>query len=88
MLMTERKDFRALESQIREEFDPMLSVNEVRNIIGCSWRFVIGLVQDGRLTAVDITGRAVDRRDVDDNSHGLRIPPSSLRDYLDQNTIR
>jgi hypothetical protein len=87
-MLAERKNFTELEHEIRERFDPHLSVTEVRRIMGCSWRFVIRLIQDGRLEAIDITSKVVDRRYVDEDSHGLRIPPSSLRAYLDKNTIR
>lgn len=87
-MITERKNFTELEREIRESFETHLSIQECRRIMGCSWRFVIRLIQDGRLDAVDITGKVVDRRDVDEDSHGLRVPPSSLRDYLHKNTIR
>lgn len=82
------KDFKLREQEIRESFDPMLRVQEVRNIIGCSWRFVIELVRLGEIEAYDIPGRVVDRSEVDENSHGLRIAPSSLREYLDATKIR
>ena len=81
-MLVEHKDFKQREREIRESFDQMLSVREVRQVIGCSWKFVIQLVREGRLEAFDITGRVIDRSAVDENSHGLRITPSSLQTYL------
>jgi hypothetical protein len=89
MLQTEtRKDFGQREREIRESFDPMLRIQEVRKIIGCSYNFVIQLIQNGKLDAFDITGRVLDRGEVDEHSYGLRITPSSLQKYLNSNKVR
>lgn len=82
------KNFAELQTEIRESFDPMLSVRDVRNIIGCSWNFVIQLIIEGKLEAFDITGKTIDRESINENSHGLRITPSSLSDYLDSTKLK
>lgn len=87
-MLKQYKNFKELQSEIREEFTPLLRISEVRHIIGCSWDFVVGLVQEGELEAVDITGRTVDRNTIGETSRGLRVPPSSLKDFLDRNTIK
>ena len=87
-MLKEYKDFIEREREIRESFDPLLRVQEVRQIIGCGWNFVIQLIRDGHLEAFDITGRVVERDAVDENTHGLRITPSSLQNYLNQIRVR
>lgn len=82
------KNFEELQAEIRESFDPMLSIQEVRSIIGCSWRFVMELIRTGKLEAFDITGQTVERESVNEKSHGLRITPSSLRDYLNSTKLK
>ena len=83
MILAEHKDFRKLEREIREEFDPLLAVREVRSILGVSIPRVIDLIKRGQLEAYHLDGTAVTRDAIDQDTYGLRIPPSSLRDYLD-----
>ncbi len=86
--MIEHKDFKAREREMRETFDPLLNINEVRKIIGCSPRFVLNLVREGRLEAYDILGRGVTRDDLCDDVQGLRMTPSSLNAYLESTRVK
>jgi hypothetical protein len=77
------KDFAIEHRRIRESFDPLLKLHEVRKILDCGRGFVLKLIEDGELEAVNMTpGRA------HDEGNGIRITPASLRDYLDRHTVR
>jgi hypothetical protein len=81
-MMTKYKNFAELERDIREEFDPLLSVWEVRSIIGCSAEVVMKLIRAGHLDAYSLAGEPMERERVSAGMQGLRITPSSLRSYL------
>lgn len=76
------KDFAVEHRKIRESFDPLLKLHEVRKILDCGRGFVLNLIETGELEAVNLTpGRA------DDVGNGIRITPASLRDYLDRHKV-
>lgn len=87
-MLKEYKDFKSLSEDVREDFAPLLRMKEVKDILGCGWDFIFELVREGELQAVDITGRTVDRGTIDQTSRGLRVPPSSLQDFLNRNTVK
>ncbi len=84
-MLKQYKDFKSLQD---EEFPRLMRIKEVKDIIGCGWDFVLELIREGELDAVNITGRTVDRNTIEATSRGLRVPPSSLKDFLDRNTIK
>jgi hypothetical protein len=82
-MLAEHKNFKELEAEIRESFSPLLSVREIRSILGCSVEVVIDLIKAGKLDAFHLDGTAVDRDRIGYGTYGLRVPPSSLRDYME-----
>lgn len=82
------KDFEQRQREIRESFDPLLSINEVRRIIGASAATVVDLIRDGKLEAFHMNGTAIDRRSLDYETRGLRITPSSLQEHLESIRVR
>jgi hypothetical protein len=87
-MMKEYKDFEQLQRDIRESFDPLLSVRDVRHILACSAFTVIDLIKSGRLEAHHIDGTTVDRERITYETYGLRVLPSSLRDYLEATKVK
>ena len=81
------RDFKERQLEIRESFDPMLTLPEVRRILGVSYAIVTELIRDGHLRAYDITGRTVDKAQITEHSRGLRVLPDDLRKYLDSREI-
>ena len=77
------RDFRERQLEIRESFDPMLTLPEVRRILGVSYAVVTELIRDGHLRAYDITGKTIDRSQITEHSRGLRVLPDDLRKYVD-----
>lgn len=77
------KDFAHEHRKIREGFSPLLKLHEVRKILDCGRDFVLQLIEEGELVAVDL---AANREH--EHGNGIRITPKSLKDYLDRNTIR
>lgn len=69
-------------------FERLMSMKDVRDILGVSYGVIYGLVQDGRLNAVKVTGEPVSRHEVDDKLMGLRFKPSEVRRFLQRRTIR
>ncbi len=76
------KNFEHEHRRIRESFDPLLKLHEVRKILDVGRDYVMRLVEDGELEAIDISK---------DNPHaqgnGIRITPTSLRDYMNRHKV-
>ena len=66
----------------------MLSMKDVRDLLGVSYGVVYGLIREGKLRAVRVTGRPVGRYEVDDRLFGLRFRPSDVREYLQNQLIK
>ena len=84
----EYKDFEELQYEIREPFTPLLSVKDVRRILACSAFTVIDLIKAGKLDAHHIDGTTVGRDAITYETYGLRVLPSSLRDYLESTKVK
>lgn len=78
--MEQYKDFHEEHCKIRESFDPLLKLHEVRKILDVGTGFVMRLIETGELEAVSLMGREA-------GSNGIRVTPASLRDYLDRNRV-
>jgi hypothetical protein len=87
-MLAKGKDFIEREAEVRESFEPLLSVTDVKRILGCSIPVVIELVRAGRIQAYHLDGTTVQRADVTERTYGIRILPSSLEDYLETIRIR
>ncbi len=77
------KDFKEEEVRIRSELTPLLSVRDVRTILGVSVGQVLRLVKEGHLEAFGLDG-PMRREDVNGDTFGVRITPSSLQRYLEE----
>ena len=88
MMLKEYKDFKELEQDIREEFTPLLSVKEVQHILSCGAYMVIDLIKADKLKAYHLDGSAVNKEAITYYTFGLRITPSSLRDYLESIKVK
>ncbi len=77
------KDFKEEEARIRSELTPLLSVRDVRTILGVSVGQVLRLVKDGRLDGFGLDG-PMRRNEVTQDTFGVRITPSSLQRYLEE----
>ncbi len=70
------------------EFERMLTMKDVRDILGVSYGVIYGLIRDGKLTAVRVTGEPISRYEVDDTLLGLRFNPSDVRSFLQHQLIK
>ncbi len=69
-------------------FERMLTMKDVRDILGVSYGVIYGLIRDDKLRAVKITGEPVSRYEVDDTLLGLRFKPSDVRQFLKHQSIK
>ena len=65
----------------------LLSMKDVRDILGVSYGVIYGLIRDGKLEAVRVTGEPVSQDAVDDTVLGLRFRPTDIREFLLNQTI-
>ena len=66
----------------------MLSMKDVRDILGVSYGVIYGLIREGRLRAVRVTGEPVSRDTINDTVLGLRFRPTEVREFLRNPTIK
>ena len=76
------KNFKDAETLMREELEPLLSVRDCRRILAVSVSEVLRLVREGHLEAYGLDG-GMRREDVDEGTYGVRITPSSVKNYLE-----
>ena len=69
------------------DLERMLSMKDVRDILGVSYGVIYGLIRDGKLKAVRVTGEPVSHDAVDDSVLGLRFRPTDIREFLLNQTI-
>ena len=65
----------------------LLSMKDVRDILGVSYGVIYGLIRDGKLEAVRVTGEPVSQDAVDESVLGLRFRPTDIREFLLNQTI-
>jgi excisionase family DNA binding protein len=75
---------------IREEqrIEELLTLKELKQILGVSVGVVLGLVRDGRIRAWKVTGQPVGKQEIDDGTYGLRFRPSDVREFLNGAEVR
>ena len=73
--------------QTTTELERMLSMKDVRDILGVSYGVIYGLIREGKLKAVRVTGEPVGKNAVDDTVLGLRFRPTDVREFLLSQTI-
>ncbi len=69
-------------------FERMLSVKDVKDVLGVSYGVVLGHIRNGLIRAYKATGEQVRREDVHDGCYGLRVKPSDLRAYLNDVLVK
>lgn len=74
------KNFADEQRRIRESFDPLLKLTEVRKILDVGTTFVMHLIETGELEAVSLMGKH-------SGSNGMRVTPASLRNYIERSKI-
>jgi hypothetical protein len=85
--MSELKDYEYEQMKVRNSFEAMLGVYEIRKILGVSHQSVIELIKRGDLEAYNIMGKPVKRSVLTEDHTGLRILPSSLQSYLNKTKL-
>ncbi len=71
-----------------EELEHMLSMKDVRDILGVSYGVIYGLIQDGKLRCWKVTGEPISKDEVGESTWGLRFRPSHLRQYLNSTSVK
>jgi hypothetical protein len=79
---------RIIENGNGHDFDRLVPLPEVRRILGMGFRRITELIRDGVLTAHNVSGRLVHLEDVSEDTRGLRIPESVLREYIEHIRIK
>lgn len=64
-------------------FSRLLSIRDVRNVLGLSSARVVDLIRDDELDCYNVSGSPIERSEINEETRGVRITPESLRDYLD-----
>ena len=75
------------QDQTTTELERMLSMKDVRDILGVSYGVIYGLIREGKLKAVRVTGEPVGKNEVNDSVFGLRFRPTDVRAFLLKQTI-
>jgi excisionase family DNA binding protein len=68
--------------------EDMLTLKEVRDVLGVSYGVILGHIRNGHLRAYKVTGEPVGRNEVGDKTLGIRVRPSDLREYLTKTLIK
>ena len=76
-----------MSQQQTTELERMLSMKDVREILGVSYGVIYGLIREGKLRAVRVTGEPVSKNAVNDTVLGLRFSPTDVREFLLKQTI-
>jgi excisionase family DNA binding protein len=75
------------QDQTTTELERMLSMKDVTYILGVSYGVIYGLIREGKLKAVKVTGEPLRKDAVDDTVLGLRFRPTDVREFLLSQTI-
>ncbi len=71
-----------------DKFEDMLTLKEVRDVLGVSYGVILGHVRNGHLRAYKVTGEPISKDEVGDKTFGIRVKPSDLRQYLTTTLIK
>lgn len=69
------------------EFERMLTMKDVRDVLGVSYGVILGLIRGGELRAYKATGEPVSRERLE-HGYGIRIDPADFREFLDSRLIK
>ena len=76
-----------MSQQQNPELERMLTMKDVRDILGVSYGVIYGLIREGKLRAMRVTGEPVSKYEVNDTILGLRFRPTDVRRFLLSQTI-
>jgi excisionase family DNA binding protein len=68
-------------------FEQLMTMKQVKDVLGVSYGLIYALVREGRLEAVKVTGVPVSRHEVDDAVQGLRFSPTEVRRFIQKSKI-
>lgn len=71
------------QTETYHSFSRLLSIRDVRNVLGLSSARVMELIRDGELDCYNVSGRPIERSEITEDTRGVRITPESLREYMD-----
>ena len=74
--------------QTTTELERMMSIRDVRDILGVSYGVIYGLIQDGKLRCWKVTGEPISKDEVGESTWGLRFKPSDVREYLNNASVK
>lgn len=69
-------------------FEEMLTLREVKKVLGVSYGILIEMIRNGELEAHKVTGRPITKEELSTETYGLRIPPESLRDFIEYTVVK
>lgn len=70
------------EAKPKDELEDMLTLKEVRDVLGVSYGIILGHIRCDFLRAYKVTGEPISKNEVGDKTFGIRVKPSDLREYL------
>lgn len=70
------------------ELEEMLTLKEVKRVLGLSYGIIIEKVREGQLKAYKVTGHPISREELTGATYGLRVQPSDLREYIRQAQVK
>lgn len=69
------------------ELERMLTMKDVRDVLGVSYGVIIGLIRDGELRAYKATGEPVSREELE-HGYGLRFDLTDFREFLNKRIVK
>ena len=72
----------------RISVDRLIPLIDVKRTLAIGWPYLIRLIHEGKLPVCDITGRAIQKHEVDEHSRGLRVSESNLQEFIDSIKVR
>ena len=61
-------------------FEDMLTLKEVRDVLGVSYGVILGHIREGQLRAHKVTGEPISKDEVGDKTFGIRVRASVNRE--------
>ena len=68
-------------------FERLLTMKDIKNILGVSYGVIYGLIESGDLKAYKVTGDRITRREVGVDTAGIRFKPADVRAFLKDTEI-
>ena len=68
-------------------YGQLLSIKDVRDLLGVRYDFIYDLIRQRRLTAISLNGRPVEASEVDHTTRSLRFYPADVRELIKSSEI-